>query len=61
MKKIVKNILKTAGVVVGVLSFLILLAYASVVYAIWTIIPKLEPLEEPEDDDNNGFWDDDLD
>ncbi|MCI8345567.1 MAG: hypothetical protein HFJ42_06410 [Clostridia bacterium] len=53
-----RKIVKAVCVTVGVISFVIISAYVAAVYALFAITPRLEPLEE--DDEDYSMWDTDI-
>ncbi len=54
MKKVVKAAITT----VSVISVVLVATYAAMVYALWSITPKLEPLEE--DGEDYSIYDEDV-
>lgn len=51
MRKVIKAL--------GVISFVVISAYIAAVYALFAVTPKLEPIEE--DNEDYSIWDNDLD
>lgn len=54
-----RKIAKAVGVTLGVISFVVISAYVAMVYALWAITPKLEQIEE--DNEDYSMWDMDID
>ena len=54
-----RKIVKALGITLGVISFIVISAYATMLYALFVITPRLEPIKE--DDEDYSMWDNDID